>query len=442
MPEELRFPVEKLVYGGDGLGHAAGQTVFVPYVLPGEEVRAAAVHKNKKLTRARLVEVVSPAKERVAPACAHFQTCGGCHYQHIPPAEQLRWKTEILRETLSRIGGIEWKGPIQGHASPAFSYRNRAQWAVKAGPPRALGYFLPSSSAICEIRECPVLSPRLTEVFSQLRELLAGDAILGSVQEIEAFADSLDEKVLLNIAFEKFAKQPAEIAATIRAGVPSLESLLLHSEATKKFELFGPGFLVHQIAGFSYRVSHLSFFQVNRFLAEEVLHEVTRESAGALALDLYAGVGFFSLPLASSFERVVAVDANLAATRDLRANAERAGVNVAVHDESAETFLKKWRKRPDFVVLDPPRAGIGTEVAELLLKLGAPQIAYLSCDPATLARDLAVLTGLSKAEAPHQESVARYEIAEVHLFDLFPQTYHIETLVRLRHGPSGPGQTP
>jgi len=181
---------------------------------------------------------------------------------------------------------------------------------------------------------------------------------------------------------------------------------------------------------------------VNRFLAEEILPEMTRESAAALALDLYAGVGFFSLPLASSFERVVAVDANLAATRDLRANAERAGVNVAVHDESAETFLKKWRKRPDFVVLDPPRAGIGTEVAELLLKLGAPQIAYLSCDLATLARDLAVLTGLSKAEAPHQESGARYEIAEVHLFDLFPQTYHIETLVRLRHGPSGPGQTP
>ena len=200
MPEELRFPVEKLVYGGDGLGHAAGQTVFVPYVLPGEEVRAAVMHKNKKLIRARLVEVVSPAKERVAPACAHFQTCGGCHYQHIPPAEQLRWKTEILRETLSRIGGIEWKGPIQKHASPPFGYRNRAQWAVKAGPPRALGYFLPSSSAICEIRECPVLSPRLTEVFSQLRELLAGDAIPGNVQEIEAFADSLDERVLLNIA--------------------------------------------------------------------------------------------------------------------------------------------------------------------------------------------------------------------------------------------------
>src|SRR2546428_3332893 len=141
MPEELRFPVEKLVYGGDGLGHAAGQTEVVPYVLPGEEVRAAVMHRNRKWIRARLVEVVSPAKARVAPACAHFQTCGGCHYQHIPPQEQLRWKTEILRETLSRIGGIEWKGPIKEHASPAFGYRNRAQLAVEAGAPPAHGSF-------------------------------------------------------------------------------------------------------------------------------------------------------------------------------------------------------------------------------------------------------------------------------------------------------------
>lgn len=440
MPEEFRFSVEKLVYGGDGLGHAAGQTVFVPYVLPAEEVRAAALHKNKKVIRAGLLEVIEPAKDRVAPACAHFQTCGGCHYQHIPLQEQLRWKTEILRETLSRIGGIQWTGPIMQHASPPLGYRNRAQWAVRAGPPRAPGYFQHGNSAICEIHECPVLSPRLADVFGRLRQLLAGDALPGTIEEIEAFADSANERILLNIAFEKFAKPPAEIAATIQAFVPSLESLLMHSATTKKFELFGPGFLIQNVAGFSYQVSHLSFFQVNRFLAEELLREVTRDATGALALDLYAGVGFFSLPLARIFEKVVAVDANLAATRDLRTNAERAGLKIAVHEEDAETFLRKTRQRPDLVVLDPPRAGLGTDATALLARLRSPHITYLSCDPATLARDLAVLTGSRKSKRTQNGAAARYEIEEVHLFDLFPQTYHIETLVRLRRAPNGSGQ--
>lgn len=432
MAEEFQFAVEKLVYGGNGLGHAGGKTIFVPYVLPGEEVRAAAIQKNKKLMRTRLLEIVAPAKERIAPACPHFQTCGGCHYQHISVQEQLRWKTEILRETLSRLGGIQWQGPIEQHASPPFGYRNRAQWAVKSGPGRALGYFLAGSSAICEIHACPVLSPRLAEVLAQLQALPQGDSLPGTIKEIEAFADSEDARVLLNVAFEKFAKPPTELAATIQAAVPSLESLLLHDESTKRFELIGPGFLVHKAGGFGYRVGHLSFFQVNRFLTADLLDAMTKGASGALALDLYAGVGFFSLPLTQSFEKVVAVDTNVAATRDLRANAEQAGVQLGVHEQRADEFLKKTRHRPDYVVLDPPRAGLGQEAAALLVKLGAPSIAYLSCDPATLARDLAVLTGSAKAKTAPNGAGVRYEIAEVHVFDLFPQTFHIETLVRLR----------
>ena len=432
MSEEMQFPVEKLVYGGDGLGHAAGHTVFVPFVLPGEEVRAAAVHKSKKLIRARLLQVVGPAKTRIAPACSHFQTCGGCHYQHISPEEQLRWKTEILRETLSRLGGVQWQGPIEQHPSPAFGYRNRAQWAVKSGPPRALGYFLPGSSAICEIHECPVLSPRITEVFKQLGALLQGDSLPGVIREVEAFADSADAKVALNVAFEKFAKPPAELAAAIQNAVPSLESLLLHDESTNRFELVGPGFLVHEVGSFRYRVSHLSFFQVNRFVTAELLEMVTGGATGSLALDLYAGVGFFSLSLARKFEKVIAVDANLAAARDLRENAEKAGVKIPVHEDHVDKFLRKARLRPDYIVLDPPRAGLGREAAAMLAKLGAPNIEYLSCDPATLARDLAVLTNSSKAKATANATGARYEIAAVHVIDLFPQTFHIETLVRLR----------
>jgi len=163
-----------------------------------------------------------------------------------------------------------------------------------------------------------------------------------------------------------------------------------------------------------------------------MLKTVLEAAKGSYALDLYAGVGFFTLPLAKSFTRVVSVDANLSATRDLRVNAEAAGVQVISHNEHAEEFLKKEQEQPDFVVLDPPRFGLGAEVAARLANLGAPEIAYLSCDPSTLARDMAVLTASERRPATEVAPAHRYEISQVHLFDLFPQTFHIETLVRLR----------
>src|SRR5260370_1015893 len=171
MPDELRLSIEKLIYGGDGLAHADGNTVFVPYVLPGEQVRANAKSKKKTLIWAELLEVTSPAEERGKAKCAHFQKCGGCHYQHIPATEQLRLKKEILRETLSRLGGVSWDGVIVEHSAEPYGYRNRAQWAVRSGMPRALGYFLPESSVIVPIDECPVLSPRLAHTFAQLQEM-------------------------------------------------------------------------------------------------------------------------------------------------------------------------------------------------------------------------------------------------------------------------------
>ena len=435
MSEELQLSIEKLVYGGDGLAHAEGNTVFVPYVLPGEQVRATAKSRKKKLIWADLVEVTSPSKDREAARCPHFQKCGGCHYQHIPAAEQLQLKKTILRETVSRLGGISWDGAIQEHAGEAYSYRNRAQWALKNAKPRALGYFLPESSVIVPIDQCPVLSPLLAKTFGQLQEMTRAGELPEGVLEIEAFADSADERIALNVAFDRFSKSAAALADTFRKALPQLESLLLLDEGKKRFELTGPGFLFHEAGGFRYRVSHLSFFQVNRHLIPDLLQTVTAGAKGSLALDLYAGVGFFTLPLARTFEKVVCVDANLAATRDLYANAEAAGVAVTTHNEHVEEFLRKTEEKPDFVVLDPPRSGVGVEAAEKLAALGAPEIAYLSCDPSTLARDLAVLTGTSKKQSSPNDLAAKYEISEMHLFDLFPQTFHIETLVRLRRVP-------
>jgi len=435
MADELRISIEKLIYGGDGLAHADGNTVFVPYVLPGEEVRASAKSKKKKLVWAELLEVISPAKERGKAKCAHFQKCGGCHYQHIPATEQLRLKRDILRETLSRLGGITWDGAISAHAGEPYGYRNRAQWAVRSGMPRALGYFLPESSVIVPIDECPVLSPRLAHTFAQLQEMARSGRLPEGIQEIEAFADSSDEKIALNVAFEKFSKSAAELASAFRDVLPQIESLLLLDQKKNRFELTGPGYLTHEAGGYRYRVSHLSFFQVNRFLIEDLLKTVTANAHGALALDLYSGVGFFTLPLAKTFQRVVSVDANLAATRDLYANAEIAGVTIISHNEHAEEFLKKTEEKPDFVLLDPPRAGLGAEAAERLAELGAKEIVYLSCDPSTLARDLAVLTGSPRKPKEITGPSIRYEITEMHLFDLFPQTFHIETLVRLQRVP-------
>jgi 23S rRNA (uracil1939-C5)-methyltransferase len=272
----------------------------------------------------------------------------------------------------------------------------------------------------------------LHAAFVKLQEMARANTLPTGLLEVEAFADSTDTKIALNVAFERFAKPAKDLVADFRGALPNLESLLLLDQSKNRFELSGPGYLQHRAGGFTYRVSHLSFFQVNRFLIEEMLQAVIGGKRGNLALDLYAGVGFFTLLLAKTFSRVVSVDANLAATEDLRANVKDAGVEVVSENSHTEEFLKKFTERPDFVVLDPPRAGLGAETAARLATLGATEIAYLSCDPSTLARDLALLTG---SERRPQTGVApghRYEISEVHLFDLFPQTYHIETLVKLR----------
>jgi 23S rRNA (uracil1939-C5)-methyltransferase len=432
MPDELQLLIEKLIYGGEGLSHAEGNTVFVPFVLPGEQVRASVRLRKKKLIHANLVEVEKAAPQRIVAKCPHFGVCGGCDYQHIAIGEQVRLKKEILRETLSRLGGIEWAGAIQEHTAQPYEYRNRAQWAFRDAMPRAFGYFLPESAHILPVDACPVLSPTLATTLGQLQELARSNSLPPGILEVEAFADAEDKKIALNIAFERFPMPPKALMTLFRKALPALESLLLLDQSKNRFELDGPGYLQQNAGEFTYRVSHLSFFQVNRFLIEDLLQTIVADAKGDYALDLYAGVGFFTLPLAKAFRKIVSVDANLAATRDLRNNAEAAGAQVISENEHTEDFLKKNQESPDFVVLDPPRAGLGGDVAARLANLGAPEIVYLSCDPSTLARDLAVLLSSERKPSTEVATTHKYEIAEVRLFDLFPQTFHIETLVRLR----------
>jgi 23S rRNA (uracil1939-C5)-methyltransferase len=439
--------IEKLIYGGEGLAHHEGSTVFVPFVLPGEQVEAAPVEQKKKFVRARLSKALSPSPERVAPPCPHFGICGGCDYQHIPYEAQLKYKADILRETLRRLGRIDWPGEIATHASPSWSYRNRAQWKVRpiksaaagesagdAGnaetrepaegsaerPKLEIGYFRANSTALCAVEHCDILSPLLLKTLLSLREALAAGVFPRTLREIEAFADSADSKLLLTATFAGFPSRGDELAEKIRGIVPEMESLLFFDPTRERMELFGPGFLEYEALGAKYRVGHFSFFQVNRFLADDLAREVTeREEGGRLALDLFAGVGLFSIPLARRFERVVAVESNPAATRDLEANI-RSGGSIEVRTADVERFLERFKDKPDLITLDPPRAGLEPGIVKRIARIAPERITYVSCEPPTLARDL---MGLREGG---------YDISEVHLFDLFPQTFHMEAVVRLK----------
>src|SRR5579863_6826419 len=202
----MEITIEKLVYGGEGIAHHEGATVFVPFVLPAERVAAAAVEQKKKFIRARVERVLEPSPDRAAAPCPHFGVCGGCDYQHIPYESQLKYKTEILRETLRRIGRIEWTGEIAAHASPPWGYRNRAQWKVRplgedgAGG-MGIGYFRANSTALCAVEDCSILSPLLLKSLLALRRAAADGVLPRELREIEALAGANDSKLLVTATF-------------------------------------------------------------------------------------------------------------------------------------------------------------------------------------------------------------------------------------------------
>ncbi|MFY9531547.1 MAG: 23S rRNA (uracil(1939)-C(5))-methyltransferase RlmD [Candidatus Acidiferrales bacterium] len=421
--------IEKLIYGGDGLAHADGSTVFVPFVLPEEEVAVEPVERKKKFVRGRVQRLLTPSPERVVPRCPYFHSCGGCHYQHIPYEAQLRYKSEILRETLRRIGRIDWSGPITSHPSPPWGYRNRAQWKVRSTSSGdgsnhgnlGIGYFGAGSTAFIAVDECAILSPCLERTLRSLREAFAARELPSAIREIEAFVDAADRKLLLNVAFTSSATPVSTLAEKFRQILPdAVESMLFHDPGQDRMELLGPGYLLYNVAGNNYRVGHMSFFQVNRFLVEEMMRTVAGDApAEGLALDLFAGVGLFALPLANCSTRVIAVESNPASLRDLEANLASSRGHVESRGADVEDFIARFREKPQLVVVDPPRAGLDPRALAHLGRLGSEQIRYVSCDPSTLARDLAELLK------------AGYVIDKVHLFDLFPQTFHIESVVRL-----------
>lgn len=435
----MEVKIEKLVYGGEGLGHAEGAAVFVPFVLPDETVSIVPIERKRKFVRGRLERLLTASPARVAPPCPYFHSCGGCNYQHIPYEAQLRYKVEILRETFRRLGHMDWDGPIQAHASPAWAYRNRAQWKIRvpqkdarlehAAGPRddretethgfGIGYFRAGSTALVPVAECAITSPLLQRTLQRLHEIVLAGALPLSLREMEAFTNAEDERLLITASFRALPTDAGGWAAQFRTIVPEIESILFQDVAQEQMELFGPGFLVYRASGYSYRVGHMSFFQVNRFLLAELIETVVGNSSGSLALDLFCGVGLFTLPLAAHFERVIAVESNPASVRDLASNAAMNRAEIESNNSEVHEFLRGFRGAPELVVLDPPRAGVSAESLARISRLLPSRITYVSCDPSTLARDAALLARNG------------YEVSEIHLFDLFPQTFHIETVTKL-----------
>ena len=390
--------MEKLVYGGDGLARLEGRVVFAPFVLPGERVRAAPDRQKPGLVQARTLEVLHPSAQRVAPRCPVFGRCGGCHYQHAPHEFQLAAKRAILVEELRRLGGISAPEEIAAISGEPWGYRNRVQLHIED---RQMGYWEPRSHKLCPTSACPIASPKAGQAIAALAAMLHDPRWPRFVQSLEVFTD--ETQVQLNV---HDTDRPV---------------------ARRFFDWCGeniPGMVQGALDyGGEFRVSSNSFFQVNRFLIGRLAETALEGAEGDSALDLYAGVGLFTVPLARRFRQVTAVESGGGASRDLRFNLDRAGLAQVRSDSSTvEAFLEKLKRAPDFVLVDPPRAGLGKAVAGRLTELRPRLLTIVACDPATLARDLAALVA------------GGYKIRRIALVDLFPQTYHLETVVSLSLG--------
>ena len=438
----MELQIEKLVYGGDGLARlpadakGRGKTVLLPFVIPGEKVEASVMESRSGFARARLDSVIRPSPDRVVPQCPYFGKCGGCQYQHIDYPAQLRFKSEILRETLRRTAKLELDQEIVVHASEPWNYRNRTRVRLQHDPSFALGYFETGSHRLLVVEKCPISSPLINQAIGAVWALGRAAKVPTVVHGMQFFTNHDDTRLLVEsyvrdqdaadsckpffaalssrlspaVGMVVFATSPVEDETRQRAPMSSV-----HNEESLAI---GEGSLGYDAAGHDYRVSGGSFFQTNRFLVEELVKTTTGGAAGEAALDLYAGVGLFTLALAGSFEAVIAVESSPHAFADLKHNAPR---NVKPTRANTEEFLQKRGEKlaVQFVLLDPPRAGLGEKATRALCRTSASCVTYVSCDPATLSRDLHVLL----------ESGFRVE--QAHLFDLFPQTAHMETILKL-----------
>lgn len=383
--DELEVKVEKVVPRGLGLAFVDGATVFVPLATAGDRLRVRVRDVRKRTCFADIVSVTEPAAGRITPPCPHFGKCGGCDFQQMTYADQLAAKSGIIRDCLHRIGKIE-VDDVEIIASPQqFGYRSRAKWHLDRIE-QTVGYYRRDSHDVIDVRECPILTPGLQAALTELRESVDW----AMLWEDEAVAE----------------------AACDDAGGVSLYSREM-AEPTREITV--------NAAGEEFTFSAQSFFQANRFLLEKLVETALGDASGETALDLYCGVGLFALPLARRFANVIGVEDNAVAVGFAKKNAARAGLkNVEFRRSGVRVFLGgSSLAGTDLILIDPPRAGAEKGTIEKIARLKPRQISYVSCEPSILARDLAVLLS------------SGYKLEKLTAVDLFPQTHHVETVVRL-----------
>ncbi len=428
--------VGRPVYGGTSELRLP-QRAEVSFAMEGELVRIAAppVETGRTPTLAVLLDILEPSPDRVMPRCRHFGTCGGCQYQHMNQATQLATKTALLQDLLQQAGVNVPTVTVE--AAEPWGYRNRVRLRVQDG---RVGYSRRASHDFLPITECPILSPVLWRAAQRAQTIAAWPP---STAEVEFFATGDETAVQLAVFVD------AEVA-TLDRGAPAIfralcleiqkelptltgGSLLVqaapHPGASRRVQERGrvevarwglPG-LAYDVDGRAYPVTRGAFFQVNRFLTGSLVQRVLGNRRGKLAMDLFAGAGLFSLALAERFTQVVSVEIGEPAATDLA----RLMTGHKTVRQTTLAFLRDWnrgREIPDVVVMDPPRSGVGDAVLAELRRLGAPVLVYVSCNPVSFAREARALVD------------SGYAVAELHALDLFPQTFHMETVAVFRRG--------
>jgi 23S rRNA (uracil1939-C5)-methyltransferase len=392
-----------LVYGGEVLGRLPdGRAVFVPFGLPGEIVRIRLVDERRGFARAELIEILAPSPERVKPLCRHFGACGGCHYQHLPYAAQLKAKSLILQDQLERIGKLE-NIPIQPIVpSPeAFYYRNHIQFHLTQDG--KLGFHFMRSQDVIAIQECHLPEETINTIWPQLEfeplEDLERIGLRAGLDDVQLILESSD----------------------IQAPEMSVEELtmsVVHLSPAGPLVMAGSEAVFIEVAGRPFRVSAGSFFQVNTAMAEKMVDHLLENlnlHKDMIVLDVYCGVGLFSAFLAPRVGQLVGIESAPSAADDFVENLDEFE-NVTLYEAAAEDVLPVLDLHPDIILVDPPRSGLEPRALDGLLGLKPPILVYVSCDPATLGRDAKRLV------------TAGYSLLKITPFDLFPQTYHIESI--------------
>ncbi|MBI3803809.1 MAG: 23S rRNA (uracil(1939)-C(5))-methyltransferase RlmD [Nitrospirae bacterium] len=419
MPDQiLPLQIEKLVHGGDGLARPEGRVVFVPFTIPGETIEARIVRQKKEYAEAEIVTILTPSPERREAPCPVFTVCGGCQLQQLPEEAQLRYKVEAMQEVLARIGKITSVNLLSAIPSPfPFHYRTRTQLKVARGE---IGYYRQKSHEIVSIERCPLLIAPLNAALEAMLRSLQRDRL----EEIELQAVPAGD-FLVVLRGDQFPHDRGEqFYESARQALP-LKGVVVGNR--RGWHIFGENFLIDTLQEKRFRISERAFSQVNpavnRLLVERVL-KWSAPTASDRILELYSGIGNFTLFLAERAGAVTAVEGNRAAIEDARWNLQSAGLeNVTLQTASAQEGMRRAIKEEagfSQIFLDPPREGAGKPVMEGIATLAPEKVIYLSCDPATFARDARVLLDRG------------YEITRLQPFDMFPQTGHLELLAEMR----------